>query len=107
MRSVGQLVPAINYLRDNEYTTVLWNCVPRDWEDPDGWTKTCLSQLARLDWGLVVLHDLPTGAMTHLPKTIESLRDHGAEFVQDFPASCIAINQGSMALPATHLSGGV
>jgi peptidoglycan/xylan/chitin deacetylase (PgdA/CDA1 family) len=98
---------AIGYLRDNGYTTVLWNCVPHDWDDPEGWVETCLSQLTQLDWGLVVLHDLPTGAMTHLPQAIESLRNNGADLVQDFPPSCIAINHGSVAFPLAHLTGGV
>lgn len=99
--------PAINYLRDNEYTTVLWNCVPHDWDDPDGWADTCLSQLAQLDWGLVVLHDLPTGAMRHLPRTIESLRDAGAQFLQEFSASCIPIECGRVTGPLDGLTSGV
>src|SRR5262249_24272152 len=28
---------ALDFLAAGKYTCVLWNAIPRDWEDPDGW----------------------------------------------------------------------
>ena len=46
------------------YTCVLWNAIPRDWDDPDGWVEPRWRNARRQPWPLMVLHDLPTGAMT-------------------------------------------
>ena len=48
---------------------------------------------------LVVLHDLPTGAMSGLERFIGAARDRGATFAQDFPASCIPIERGRLQAP--------
>ena len=58
---------AIDYLQQNAYTCGLWNCVPHDWDRPDGWVARCLDEIVTKPWSLVVIHDLLTGAMRHLP----------------------------------------
>ncbi len=75
-------------------TCVLWNALPRDWLDPDGWVETGLAQCAALDWALVVLHDIPTGAMRHLPEFIGRLQDRSVQFTQDLPPDCLPIVAG-------------
>ena len=75
-------------------TCVLWNAVPRDWEDPRGWAETALAQCLGQDWTLLVLHDLPTGAMGRLKIFIDRMRDHGAVFRQDFPKECVPLLRG-------------
>ena len=42
---------AVDTLVAGGYTCVLWNAVPGDWEDPDGWVDRALEQVAaaRLD----------------------------------------------------------
>ena len=72
-------------LRDGGYTTVLWSSVPRDWEDPEGWVDTALADIERLDHAVVVLHDLPTGAMAALPRFLDMLDTRRCEIVQEFP----------------------
>ena len=52
------------------YTCVLWNSVPGDFRDPDGWLERALSDCQSRDWTLLVLHDLPNGAMAHLEEFI-------------------------------------
>jgi peptidoglycan-N-acetylglucosamine deacetylase len=37
---------AATMLQAGGYSCVLWNAVPRDWENPDGWVDTALAQLA-------------------------------------------------------------
>lgn len=90
---------AVDYLCAGGFTCVLWNCVPHDWEDTNGWVERALEQCRLQDWSLVVLHDLPTGAMVHLGRFIERLDEDGAEIVQDFPSSCIPILRGRLILP--------
>ena len=85
---------AIDYLQANEYTCVLWNSIPHDWDRPDDWVERCLADVASRPWSLVVIHDLPTGAMTHLPRLLDSLDSLGAEIVQEFPDSCVPIRNG-------------
>jgi peptidoglycan/xylan/chitin deacetylase (PgdA/CDA1 family) len=85
---------ALDYLIAGRYTCVLWNAVPGDWADPTGWVRTALKQCRALDWSLVVLHDLPTGAMDRLTRFIGEAREAGATFVQDFPPACVPLVQG-------------
>jgi peptidoglycan/xylan/chitin deacetylase (PgdA/CDA1 family) len=87
---------ATDYLLQHGYTCVLWNCVPHDWDQPDGWVQRCLSEIATRPWSLVVIHDLPTGAMRHLPLLLDRLDELGAEIVQQFPDSCVPIRNGSL-----------
>src|SRR5262249_31718189 len=72
---------ALRRLEEGRFTCILWNSVPRDWEDPNGWVKTCLDDVATRAWSVVVLHDLPTGAMHRLPDLLDGLDAMGARLV--------------------------
>ena len=85
---------AVRYLRDGGYTCVLWNSVPRDWEDTRGWPERALADVARQDWTLVVLHDVPTGAMQALPRFLERVLADGTTIVPDLPPACVPIVRG-------------
>jgi len=85
---------AADNLQSNKFTCVLWNSVPRDWSDPDGWVETALGHLAQQPWTLMVLHDLPTGAMRHLDRFLEQATMIGTRFRQDFPSECLPIENG-------------
>ena len=80
------------------YTCVLWNALPRDWDDPDGWQARALAQVAahRAEGRptALALHDLPGGAMRHLPDFIDRLAAEGARFVQDFPDEVVIVREG-------------
>ncbi len=39
--------PVVDYLVRGRYTCVLWNSIPRDWDDPDGWVERALCRIAR------------------------------------------------------------
>jgi peptidoglycan/xylan/chitin deacetylase (PgdA/CDA1 family) len=86
----------VDYLCAGGFTCVLWNCVPHDWEDRNGWVERALAQCLSMPWSVVVLHDLPTGAMLNLERFIGRLRDVGAEIVQDFPPQCVPILRGRL-----------
>jgi peptidoglycan/xylan/chitin deacetylase (PgdA/CDA1 family) len=90
---------AVEHLTRGGYTCVLWNVIPRDWALPTGWVERVLEMCFAKPEALVVLHDLPTGAMSGLDRFIGAARDRGATFAQDFPASCIPIERGRLQAP--------
>jgi len=89
----------VEHLTRNKHSCVLWNSIPRDWADPDGWTSRALDQCSRQPWTLMVLHDLPTGAMAHLEHFLDGAEAAGARFRQDFPPDCVPIRNGEIARP--------
>ena len=94
---------AVAHLREGGYSCVLWNSVPRDWEDAEEWVDRALVDVESNDWTVVVLHDLPTGAMDRLPRLIDELDARGAEVVQDFPDDCVPIRDGEVVGDLTGL----
>ena len=97
---------ALTYLRDHRYTLALWNSVPRDWEDPTGWVERALQDVASQEWTVLVLHDLPTGAMDHLARFLDQAMAAGAEVVQEVPPECMPIRRGVTTGPVDHLVAG-
>jgi peptidoglycan-N-acetylglucosamine deacetylase len=89
----------VDYLQDGGFTCVLWNAIPRDWADPDGWVETALAQCAAQPWTLMVLHDLPTGAMRQLPRFLDTVHDRGGTIRQDFPPDCMPLIDGRIVGP--------
>lgn len=87
------------FLLRHRFTCVLWNAVPGDWRDPDGWVDRALSRCRGTSPATLVLHDLPTGAMRHLDRFLGVLADEGCRFRQDFPADCVPIRRGEQTLP--------
>jgi peptidoglycan/xylan/chitin deacetylase (PgdA/CDA1 family) len=85
---------ALERLVQGEYTCVLWNSVPRDWENPASWPDVCLADVATRPWSVVVLHDLPTGAMDRLPAFLEALDARGIEVVHELPDDCVPLRLG-------------
>ena len=76
------------HLVDSGFEPVTWNCVPRDWVDPVGWVETCATMMAEQDWSVIVLHDLPVGALDGLPRLLDRLVGDGVELRDDFPDDC-------------------
>jgi peptidoglycan/xylan/chitin deacetylase (PgdA/CDA1 family) len=94
---------ALEYLRANAYTVVLWNAVPRDWLDRD-WTQTALEQCLAQPWTLMVLHDDFTRALPALEQFLPAVKAAGARFRQDFPPACVPMRQGHILLPLDPLT---
>ena len=86
----------VDLLVERQYTCVLWNCVPGDWRDPDGWMARALAAVETRDWSLVVLHDINLQAMRHLDGFIAELLQRGYEFSQDYPPDCTPIVDGKI-----------
>jgi len=96
-------VSALRHLRAEAYTLVLWNAVPADFRDPEGWPAVALAQCRAMQGTvLLVLHDLPNGAMRHLDAFLGQLVAAGARFTADVPASCTPLRHG---LPTCDLAG--
>lgn len=93
------LPEVVERLQSGGYSCVLWNSVPRDWLDPEGWLERALSDCQSRAWTLLVLHDLPTGAMAHLEEFITRLERAGVELTQEFPPDCVPILDGKIVLP--------
>lgn len=94
----------IDYLQQHRYTCVLWTSVPHDWDAPEQWVQRCVHDVVQQDWSVVVLHDLPTGAMRHLPVFLDELDRLGAAVVQDFPDACVPIRNGALAADLSALT---
>lgn len=94
------LNPAVvKFLEAGKYSCVLWNSIPRDWDDPLGWVERALGQCRAQPWTLMVLHDLPTGAMRHLDRFLDKVGNAGGRLRQDFPADCMPIVDGIVVRP--------
>jgi peptidoglycan/xylan/chitin deacetylase (PgdA/CDA1 family) len=91
--------PIVDQLCQGGYSCVLWNSIPRDWNDPENWTDRALAQCRAQAWSLMVLHDLPTGAMRHLEGFLDAAAEAGARFCQEFPPDCVPIRAGKIVLP--------
>jgi peptidoglycan-N-acetylglucosamine deacetylase len=76
---------ALETLTSGGYSVVLWDRLPRDWEDPEGWVETALTQ----EGDVLVLHDTNTGAMDQLERFLDS----GLTFTRDL-TPCMPIRNG-------------
>ena len=94
---------AVNYLVSGKYTCVLWNSVPRDWADPVGWIDRALADVRALEHTLMVVHDLPSGAMDGLPCFLDELDRSGVAVTAELPTDCVPIVGGRIISPVDHL----
>ena len=81
-------------LRAGGYTCVLWNSLPGDWLDPDGWHERAVDDVMAQPWTVVVLHDLPVGAADRLEEFLDRLDALDVQFSQDSPDECTPIRAG-------------
>jgi peptidoglycan/xylan/chitin deacetylase (PgdA/CDA1 family) len=94
---------AVDHLIAGKHTCVLWNSIPRDWADPSGWVSRALADTRSHQHTVVVLHDLPTGALEHLPRFLDELTCAGLEATTQLPDDCVPIVRGRMRAPVDHL----
>ncbi len=91
---------AARYLQGGAHTVVLWNAVPGDYEDPDGWPDRAIEMHAAATAPVtMVLHDLPNGAMRHLDRVLGLWQDQGVTFLPTAPDACVPMRAGH---PATN-----
>jgi len=86
---------AADHLVAHRHTVLLWNAVPGDFRDPDGWVATAHTMLAEArETVVLVLHDLPNGAMRHLDRFLGEAEQAGARFGAPPPESCVPLRRG-------------
>jgi peptidoglycan/xylan/chitin deacetylase (PgdA/CDA1 family) len=85
---------ALSHLRRHAYTTVIWNLVPGDWRNPEGWDADCLAALNRTSWPVVVLHDIADACLARLPDFLARISDLGISIEQAFPDSVVVTRKG-------------
>ena len=96
---------ALNYLLAQNFRTVIWNNVPGDWRDPDGWVERCIALAWVEPWSVVVLHDIEGGCLARLPELLRRLQDLGVSFEQDFPDAVTLTRSGRIVtLPESYIA---
>ena len=95
---------ALSLFEEFHYSVLLWNSVPRDWEDPKGWVEICLKEIDQHEHTVVVLHDLDTGAMEPLPYFLDELLKLEIEITQELPDECIPIRAGKPSFAQAQLA---
>jgi peptidoglycan/xylan/chitin deacetylase (PgdA/CDA1 family) len=91
----------VERLQEDGTTCVFFNCVPRDWNDGDGWVDRALADVATREWSTMVIHDIAgypdgvdVGPMRRLDDFLVAAREAGHEFVQEITPECILIERG-------------
>jgi peptidoglycan/xylan/chitin deacetylase (PgdA/CDA1 family) len=95
--------PVWDLLVQRQYTCVLWNVLVREITMIDTWMYAAMRLCEQQEWSVVVLHDIPTGAMRRLAEFLQMLKDRGATFSQDFPDACTPLRKGVAVGPHDHL----
>jgi len=79
----------------NGYTCVLWNVLPGDWRDADGWVDVAVAEIDRQPWSVVVLHDVVDAALPCLDEFLTTMKGRNATWSNEFPDECTPIRGGS------------
>lgn len=87
---------AVELLLKGGYTLVLWNSVPRDWEDPVGWVERAIADIQEHDWTLLVIHEIASGAMDRLGEFLDRVAALEVVVTQEFPEECVPIRRGRL-----------
>ena len=87
---------ATEHIEATGHTVVLWNAIPRDWDDPESWVERALAQIESTSWPLMVLHDIEGACVARLDGFIREARNRGFTFTQDFPPDCVPIRRGTI-----------
>ena len=96
---------ALNYLVEQRYTTIIWNNVPGDWKDPEGWVERCLALVSKQAWSVVTLHDIEGGCLARLGELLRRLDDLGVSYQQDLPDAVTLTRAGRIvSLPRAYIA---
>ncbi len=86
---------AVDYLARNGYEVVLFNSCPRDWEQPETWPDLAKTDVERLDWTVMIVHDVSEfRGMLQLERFLDEMLADGIEFTQEFNPECVPIRNG-------------
>lgn len=85
---------AVEWLKVERMTCVLWTSVPGDWLDAAGWVDKALADAEAQPTDVVVLHDVLEEASLHLERFLDALVARGHTFTTAFPPDCLPIVDG-------------
>jgi len=91
---------ALDYLLAQNFKTVIWNNLPEDWRDGDGWVENCIAQVLAQDWSVVVLHDIENACLVRLGELLRRFHDLGVIYEQDFPDTVTLTRAGRLVGPS-------
>ncbi len=86
---------SVEFLQAGGYTCALWNSVPGDWLDAEGWVANALADADREAHTVVVLHDILPDAMKHLDGFLTELEARGHRFTDTLPEDCLPMIDGA------------
>lgn len=89
-----------NFLTAGGYSCVLWNAVPGDWNNPEGWVERAYDMTDEQDWPLVVIHDVTNACIGRLEEFLDGLAARDVDLRQEFPSACMPIRRGEIVDPA-------
>ncbi|MCB9647178.1 MAG: polysaccharide deacetylase family protein [Deltaproteobacteria bacterium] len=85
---------AVEWLKTERMTCVLWTSVPGDWLDAAGWVDKALADAEAQPTDVVVLHDVLEEASLHLDRFLDALVARGHTFTAALPPACLPIVDG-------------
>lgn len=85
---------ARDHLIAGGYTCVLWDNVPHDWDDRDGWVERALAMVRASSSSVLVLHDIAGACGDRLDGFLGRLLDEGHTVVQEEPDHCVPLRAG-------------
>lgn len=96
---------ALDHLVTQNYRTIIWNNLPEDWRDPDGWVERCIALTSAQPWSVVVLHDIEAACLALLPELLRRLKQLGVTLEQDYPDSVTLTRAGRIVnLPQAYVA---
>ena len=96
---------ALSYLLSHRFRTIIWNCVPGDWKDPNGWVESCVAQVEAHDWSVIVLHDIKTGCLPRLQELLQRITDMGVIHEQEYPEAVTLTRAGqSVSMSPSYIA---
>jgi peptidoglycan-N-acetylglucosamine deacetylase len=96
---------ALDHLLAENYRTIIWNNVPGDWKDRDGWVERCIALVSKEAWSVVTLHDIEGGCLARLGELLRRLDDLGVTYEQDFPDTVTLTRAGRIvSLPQGYIA---
>ena len=94
----------VDHLVKTQHTLVMWNSICEDWKRGDGsWVDIALDDIQGRDHALLVLHDIASGAMDHLPRFLDQAIASSIEITPDLPSDEVPIKKGEIVGSVAHL----
>lgn len=94
----------VDFLVETKHTLVMWTLVCEDWCRADrSWIDIAMAGMADQEQTLLVLHDIPSGAMDYFPVFLDRVLDAGVTIMTDLPDEAVPIRRGEIVGPVEHL----